>query len=303
MATLLDIRIHIDPNLGEFGPFLLTWHGVFTAIAIGAAVFIAAYFARRRGILEDDVYNIALVAIPGGIIGARALFVAENWDLFRGDWSQALSINEGGISVYGGLIGGALAGWAFAWWRKYRMRAISDCAAFGMLAAQAIGRIGDTINGEHLAENSNLPWAFCYTHPETLQEPICGPGLVGNHGVHPVAGLYEPLLLVATIGLLLYLQTRIHKDGYLFWIYVACYALIRFFLSFLRINEAEAGPLTVPQWVALGMLVLAGVGAYIVSKMPEKSAPPSRPASRVQRRATVRRSPATPSAGGTTPSA
>jgi prolipoprotein diacylglyceryltransferase len=84
---------------------------------------------------------------------------------------------------------------------------------------------------------------------------------------------------------LLYLQTKISKDGYLFWIYVACYALIRFFLSFLRINEAEAGPLTVPQWVALGMLVVAAAGAYIVSKMPEKSAPPP---TRAQRRAVAR---------------
>jgi phosphatidylglycerol---prolipoprotein diacylglyceryl transferase len=279
------IEINIDPNIGEFGPLLLTWHGVFTAVGIGAAVLIAAFFARRRGILEDDVYNIALVAIPGGIIGARALFVIENWDLFSDNLRDILSLNEGGISVYGGLIGGTLAGWGFAWWRKYRMRAIADCAAFGMLAGQAIGRIGDYINGEHLSKDSDLPWAFCYTHPNTLQDPICGPGALGNQGVHPVAGLYEPLLLVATIGLLLYLQARITKDGYLFWIYVASYALIRFFTSFLRINEAEAGPLTVPQWIALGMLVVAGIGAYITSKMPEKSAPPP---SRAQRRAVAR---------------
>jgi phosphatidylglycerol---prolipoprotein diacylglyceryl transferase len=284
-VPLLRITIDIDPNIGEIGPLLLTWHGVFTAIGIAAAVLIAAFFARRRGILEDDIYNIALVAIPGGIIGARALFVIENWELFRDDLGAIFSINEGGISVYGGLIGGALAGWAFAWWRKYRMRAISDCAAFGMLAGQAIGRIGDYINGEHLAKSSDLPWAFCYTHPDTLQDPICGPGALGNQGVHPVAGLYEPLLLVLTFALLLYLQTRIHKDGYLFWVYVGAYALIRFFLSFLRINEAEAGPLTVPQWIALGMLVVAVVGAYIVSRMPET---PARPPSRMQRRAAAR---------------
>jgi len=269
----LAIRIHINPTIGEIGPLLLTWHGVFTAIGIGAAVMIAAYFARRRGILEDDVYNIALVAIPGGIIGARLLFVIENWSSFSGDIGAMFSVNEGGISVYGGLIGGALAGWAFAWWRKYRMRAISDAAAFGMLAGQAIGRIGDYINGEHLTKNSDLPWAFCYTHPDTLQDPICGPGQLGNHGVHPVAGLYEPLLLIALFGLLLVLMPRIKKDGYLFWINVGGYALIRFFTSFLRINEAEAGPLTVPQWIALGMLALAAVAAYIISKMPEKSAP------------------------------
>lgn len=286
MSHLLLITIDIDPNLGEFGPLLLTWHGIFTAIGIAAAVLVAAFFARQRGILEDDIYNIALVAIPGGIIGARGLFVIENWDLFKNNLGDIFSLNEGGISIYGGLVGGTLAGWGFAWWRKYRMRAIADCAAFGMLTGQAIGRIGDFINGEHLAKSSDLPWAFCYTHPDTLQDPICGPGALGNHGVHPVAGLYEPLLLVATFGLLLFLQTKIHKDGYIFWIYVACYAVIRFFTSYLRTNEATAGILTVPQWIALGMLVVAGIGAYITSKMPEKSAPP--PPSRAQRRTAAR---------------
>jgi phosphatidylglycerol:prolipoprotein diacylglycerol transferase len=282
--NLLAIRIHIDPNIGEFGPLLLTWHGVFTAVGIAAAVLVTAFFARRRGILEDDIYNIALVAIPGGIIGARALFVLENWEFFRGNLRDIISVNEGGISVYGGLIGGTLAGWSFAWWRKYRMRAISDCTAFGLLVGLSIGRIGDYINGEHLAKTSNLPWAFCYTHPNTLQEPICGPGLLGGQAVHPVAGLYEPLLMLVMLGALLYLRTRITKDGYLFWIFVAMYALMRFFLSYLRTNEATAGPLTVPQWVALGMLVVAAVGAYIVSRMPETSAPPP---SRAQRRAAL----------------
>lgn len=283
---LLLITIDIDPTIGEIGPLLLTWHGVFTAVGIAMAVLVAAFFARRRGILEDDVYNIALVAIPAGIIGARGLFVIENWSQFDNNWRDMLSVNEGGISIYGGLILGAAAGWAFAWWRKYRMRAIADCAAFGMLAGQAIGRIGDYINGEHLAKSSDLPWAFCYTHPDTLQDPICGPGLLGNQGVHPVAGLYEPLLLLAAFALLLWLQTRIAKDGYLFFIYVALYAVIRFSLSELRINESTAGPLTVPQWVALAMLAVAAAGAFIVSKLPEKSAPP--PPSRAQRRATAR---------------
>lgn len=283
----LTIRINIDPNIGEIGPFLLSWHGVFTAIGIGAAVMVVAFFARQRGLSEDDAYNIALVGIPGGIIGARLLFVLENWDLFRHNLSSVFSINEGGISVYGGLIGGALVGWAFAWWRKYRMRAFADTAAFGMATGQIIGRIGDYINGEHLAKSSHLPWAFCYTHPQTLQDPICGPGALGNHGVHPVAGLYEPLLLLATVGLLLFLRTRIQKDGYLFWTYVGVYAVIRFTLSYLRLNEATAGPLTVPQWIALGMLAVAAVGAYLNSRMPDTGRAP-KPPSRAQRRAMAR---------------
>ena len=107
-------HIRIDPDIAQLGRFLLTWHGVFTALGIATAVFVSAMFAKRRGILEDDIYSIALWAIPGGIVGARLLFVIENWDTV-GLEQRCISVNEGGISVYGGLVGGAMAGWGYAW--------------------------------------------------------------------------------------------------------------------------------------------------------------------------------------------
>ena len=75
MLNLLYININVDPNIGTFGPFQITWHGLFTAVAIAAAVVIIAYFARQHGVSEDDIYNIALWAVPAGIVGARLLYV------------------------------------------------------------------------------------------------------------------------------------------------------------------------------------------------------------------------------------
>lgn len=277
MASLLSIDVYIDPTIAQMGRFLLTWHGVFTAIGIATAVFVAAMMAKRRGILEDDIYSIALWAIPGGIIGARGLFVLENLSQFRGQWLDVFSVNEGGISIYGGLIGGALVGWLYAWRRHLPLRRISDAAAFGMISGQAIGRMGDFINGEHLAKATHLPWGFCYTHPDTLQTPICGPGAAGGTPVHPVAGAYEPLLLLALFWGLLYLwHSVIQRDGVIFWLYVLGYSAIRFFLSFLRLNESRWGPLSVPQWIALGSaLVAVLVILYIYRRMPLKSPTPS----------------------------
>ena len=287
MSPLLSIEIYMDPTIAEVGNFLLTWHGLFTAIGIASAVFIVAMFAKRRGILEDDIYSIALWAIPGGIIGARLLFVVENLDQFRDNWRDVISVNEGGISVYGGLVGGALAGWAYAWRRKLQMRVISDAAAFGMIIGQAIGRMGDFINGEHLAKSTDLPWGFCYTHPDTLQQPICGPGAAGGLPVHPVAGVYEPLLLLALFWGLLYARRVIARDGVVFWLYVLGYAVIRFVTSFLRTNEAKAGPLTVPQWVALGLAALAVLALLYIRRLPLKSPKPApRPPVRRPRQAT-----------------
>src|SRR3990172_9479747 len=76
---MLTIEIGIDPEIRDFGGLLLTWHGVFTAVGIAAGVYVAVLIARGRGFIDDDVYSAALVAIPAGIIGARALFVFERW--------------------------------------------------------------------------------------------------------------------------------------------------------------------------------------------------------------------------------
>jgi len=284
VGAFLAIQVRIDPNIAEVGRFLLTWHGLFTAVGIATAVFVTAMFAKRRGILEDDIYSIALWAIPGGIIGARLLFVGEHLGDFRGNWLDIFSVNEGGISIYGGLIGGALVGWAYAWRRHLPMRVISDAAAFGLIAGQAIGRMGDFINGEHLAKATSLPWGFCYTHPNTLQTPICGPGAAGGAPVHPVAGAYEPLALLVLFWGLLYLwHNVVQRDGVIFWLYVIGYSVIRFGLSYLRLNEAVKGPLTVPQWTAIGTAALAVlVLLYIWKRMPLKSPrlEPSRPSRR-----------------------
>ncbi len=285
VAFVLSLKIYIDPNIAEVGRFLLTWHGLFTAIGIATAVFFSAMFAKRRGILEDDIYSIALWAIPGGIIGARLLYIVENWGTFHNDIKSMLSVNEGGISVYGGLIGGAAAGWAYAWRRKLPMRVISDAAAFGMITGQAIGRMGDFINGEHLAKQTDLPWGFCYTHPRTLAE-LCGPGTAGVGPVHPVAGVYEPLLLMALFWALLALRRVIVRDGVIFWLYVLGYAGVRFGLSYLRLNESTRGPLTVPQWIALVMAAGAVAALLFIRRLPEKSprpAPPPPPPRRATR--------------------
>src|SRR5579883_244031 len=97
VLNLLYININIDPNIGTFGPFQITWHGVFTAVGIAVAVLVAAYYGKKHGIPEDDIYNVALWSVPGGIVGARLLYVIEHFGTFRNDWGSIFSINEGGI--------------------------------------------------------------------------------------------------------------------------------------------------------------------------------------------------------------
>jgi phosphatidylglycerol:prolipoprotein diacylglycerol transferase len=295
--SLLAITIDINPEIGQIGPFLITWHGVFTTIGIAAAVVLTAYLATGRGVVEDEIYNIALWAVPAGIIGARALFVLEHASSFRHDLVGIFALNEGGISIYGGLILGALAGWGYARIKRLPMRRISDCAAFGLIIGQAIGRIGDFINGEHWAKPTHLPWAFCYTNAKALvygppyPDNSCGPLPFYTQGVHPVAGLYEPLLLLVLFGVCLALWLRLRSEGYVFWVYVAGYSLIRFGLSALRTNEQMVHwhrmTITVPQIAAVAMLVVTGFAVAYIRSLPV-TAPvpaPAGPATRARSRA------------------
>ncbi len=282
MLPFLSITIDINPELGQFGPFLITWHGVFTTLGIAVAVILAAYFATRRGVLEDDVYNVALWSVPGGIIGARLLYVLEHLGEFRHHWSSVFALNEGGISIYGGLILGAAVGFAYAYLRHKPARRIADSAALGMLMGQAVGRIGDLINGEQWAKPTHLPWAACYTNPKALvygppyPDNSCGPYPFYTGGVHPVAGLYEPLLLLCAFGFCLYLRYALKKDGYVFWAYVLCYSAIRFGLGTLRTNEAMLHlhrlPVAAPQLIAIATAVIAVVAIGALRRQGETAA-------------------------------
>jgi phosphatidylglycerol:prolipoprotein diacylglycerol transferase len=273
----LVINIPFDPNIGTFGPFQITWHGVFTALGIAVAVILIAYFGRRRNIVEDDVYNIALWSVPAGIVGARLLYVLEHFNTFKHDWGSVFSVNEGGISIYGALIGGALVGFGYAWRKHLHIRRISDAAALGLAVALAVGRMGDLVNGEHWAKASNLPWAFCYTNPNTLNgDPktmtgsVCDPHLGLGAPVHPVAGLYEPLILLGIFAVLWYLYRRLSTAGYIFWIFVLLYAAMRFALAPLRLNETQWNGVSVPQVLAGATVVIAVVALYIVRRMAQR---------------------------------
>ena len=280
--ALLTIEIGIDPEIRELGGLLLTWHGVFTALGIAAGVFVAIVAARRLGFIDDDVYSVALIAIPAGIIGARALFVAERWgaegldqvaDIFR--------INEGGISVYGAVLGGIVGGVVYGWFRKFPIRRGLDVAAFGALMGMAVGRIGDLINGEHFAEASSLPWAVRYTNlgsPSTVAHPQCGLSpfqidLSALCAQHP-AVIYEMIGDLLILGLLFLVLRTVHRDGIIFFGFLFLYSLMRLGISELRLDSREViAGLTTPQVIALSLIPISLLGLLYSWRWPGSEAP------------------------------
>jgi phosphatidylglycerol:prolipoprotein diacylglycerol transferase len=285
--SLLAIEIDIDPEIGEFGGLLLTWHGVFTAIGIAAGVLLAVYVGRRLGFTEDDVYSVALVSIPCGIIGARALFVIERWNDVVDDPLDIIRINEGGIAVYGAVIGGVIGGVTYCWIRKLPIRRALDGAAVGLLLGLAIGRIGDLINGEHFAKTTDLPWGVRYTNlnsPSVLGHPLpecvatsSSPDALGNLCVqHPAVG-YDLLGCLLILGVMFLILRYVRRDGFAFFTFLLLYALLRFGESELRLDSREIiWDLTTPQVTSLFLIPVALLGMLWTwrSGAPEPAAPP-----------------------------
>ena len=261
------IEIGIDPEIGRLGGLLLTWHGVFTAIGIAVGVWVAVQFGKRVGFIEDVSYTVALIVVPAGIIGARALYVIENRELFGGgDWPDIFRINEGGISIYGALIGGVLGGLAYGLWKRLPIGAGLDAAAFGAILGQGIGRIGDVINGEHFARTTDLPFGVVYTHsnsPSFARDP--------QHPAVAYEMIGDALIFLALLGL-----RRVYKkDGLLFFSYAFLYSLMRLGVSALRLDKEILWEFKMAQVVALAVIVISVAGfAFFLSR----PAPPAREA-------------------------
>lgn len=263
LLPLLVIDINMDPTMADIGPFTLTWHGFFTAVGIIAGVTLSVWIAKKDGIPPEVGQEIALVGVPSAIVGARLFYVIEHWDDFWLDNLEGivLDITEGGITLYGGLIGGVVGGLIYGLWNRWPIGIALDAAAPGMVLGQAIGRLGDLINGEHLATASDLPWAVRYTHPNTLGEL--------GVAVHPTAGGYELVGDIVICLLLLFVMRRVMKvPGWVFCSYVAMYAVLRFFLSEFRVDEATIGDVPIPQVVSAVLLGVGLIAAGILYRHP-----------------------------------
>ena len=254
----LAIVIDLEPNLFRLGPFLITWHGVFSVLGILAAARLGLWLLSKDKVdITHGADGVTWMVILG-LIGARALYVWENFKFFSGQLMHVFFITEGGISQWGGLFGAGLG--AYIWARRASISYLKlvDAGGAATMIGLAIGRIGDVINGEHHGTPTTLPWGVQYVNPDTLGEP----GKV----VHPEVA-YEMLLTIGLLALLLPFHQRLKArlpDGVLGLIYLGLYALGRFWLSYFRTDPAIIYGLRQAQLASLVMVLIAVVGIPIL---------------------------------------
>ena len=248
----LTIVIDLDPNIAQIGPFLITWHGVFAVLGILAAARLGLWlFAKEdpEGASHGTDGVVWMVVI--GLIGARLLYVWENWYLFSSNPLRMFALTEGGISQWGGLFGAMIG--AYIWVRRAHLSLakVFDAGGAGAMIGLFVGRIGDVINGEHHGTPTNVPWGVEYVNPSTLGEP----GKV----VHLEVG-YEMILTIAILAVLLPLHQRLKArlpDGVMGLLYFGIYAVGRFFLSFYRTDPSVLFGMRQAQVASLLMVVAA----------------------------------------------
>jgi phosphatidylglycerol:prolipoprotein diacylglycerol transferase len=272
----LVIKIGIDPEIFGIAGLEITWHGLFTALGVVVGVVVAAFLARRAGIDEDTVYNMALALVVGGIIGARALYVLEHLGDFRHDLTEIFAIHTGGISLYGALFGGTLGAAAYAAWRRLpRWGTMADLAAIGAILGMAVGRIGCLINGDIFARATDCPIGLVYTHSDSPSYPIyssVSPALAQQ----PVTA-YEIIGDLIIFALLLFVLRRVFKrEGMIFFAWAFLYSAMRFGISFLRGTDIGGqwvgddlvlGGLRTAQLIALAIMVATPLAvAYILTR-------------------------------------
>ena len=244
------IDINIDPVLLRLGPLVITWHGFFTAVGVLAGIWFTTRLAVERGFTEDDIMSVALWSVVGGIVGARLLHVIDAWDFYLRDPLAILRVNEGGLAIWGSIIGGPIGGAIYARWRRFSVSRLLDLGGLGLILGMAIGRLGDVVNGEHHGTDATVPWAVRYTHPQTLGDL--------NVPVHLAVG-YELIWDIIVMSLCTWLLYRrvLPRDGMVFWSMIALYSAGRFVVQFFRLDQPFMFGLSQAQLLAFLMGALA----------------------------------------------
>lgn len=249
----------------ELGPLRVHFYALFILAGIVAAVILADRRLVARGAKSGLALDIALWTVPFGVIGARIFHVLThpNDYFFEGaDLTAVFRIWEGGIAIYGGLIGGALGAFVGARAAGIKFWSFADAVAPGVLLAQALGRWGNYFNQELFGLPTDLPWGL----EISADNPAYPAGLPEGVLFHPTF-IYESLWSLAGVAALLLLDKKFElRWGKLFGLYLVYYSFGRIWTESIRIDPSEIIlGLRINIWSAL-LGIVVGLTIFFVQK-------------------------------------
>lgn len=230
----------------DLGPVSLKTFGMLFALAFVAVGLLLARRLQELGKPVDWAYEMAFAALLGGLVGARLYWVAQNWELARGDLVGSL-FGGSGLVWYGGALGGAVAIVVWAWRRGMLGLGLLDLCAPALALGYAVGRVGCQVSGDgDYGKTWSGPWAMAYPDGEVPT----------SQAVHPTP-IYESLAMGLAAMALWRLRDRL-RPGVLFALYLVIAGMERFLVEFVRRNEAVLAGLTAAQLESLALLAVGG---------------------------------------------
>jgi len=259
----LGWKFNIDPTAFSVFGFDIQWYGIIITLGLILALIYALPRMKRFGLDSDRTVDAIIGGVIGGIIGARIYYVLMRWDEYKGDWKAIINTRQGGLAIYGGIIGALLVGLTICKIRKVKMLPMLDITALGFLIGQGIGRWGNFFNQEAFGTNTDF---FLGMTGGTIQRTISDGMQMGgdmyNNGlemlwekpVHPCF-FYESVWCLLGFVILSFWSKRRKYDGQIFLMYLAWYGAERFVVEGLRTDSLMLGNIRISQ--ALSAVIFA----------------------------------------------
>ncbi|WP_199550536.1 prolipoprotein diacylglyceryl transferase [Streptomyces sp. N35] len=255
-----------SPSKGELDLFGLPLRGYAFAIIIG--VFVAVWIGGKRWVARGGkpgtVADIAVWAVPFGLVGGRLYHVITDNDLYFGegrDWVDAFKIWEGGLGIWGAIALGGLGAWIGCRRRGIPLPAWADALAPAIAIAQAIGRWGNWFNQELYGRSTDLPWALEITRSDGGRVP----------GTYHPTFLYESLWCIGVALLVIWADRRFKLGhGRAFALYVAAYCVGRGWIEYMRVDDVQLNDvlgLRFNVWTSIVVFVLAVVYMVVSARL------------------------------------
>ena len=229
------------------------WYGIFISLGVLLGIVLAMRNAKVFDVDQDSIVDLALLIIPLAIIGARLYYVVFEWDQYKGNLLDIFNIRKGGLAIYGGVIGGVIAGLIYSRWKKHDFWNLADICAPSLILGQAIGRWGNYVNQEAYGtavENPEWQWFPAAVFIEASKQ------------WHLATFFYESFWNFIVFFILMSYRKHRKKTGEVFLLYLILYSVGRFFIEGLRTDSLYIGSFRVSQLLS-AVLFVAGIVLFV----------------------------------------
>lgn len=284
----------MNPILFSIGRLKVTYYGLMYAISFILGIELGKKYGKQRGIAPEVIENYAFVAMISGLLGGRLYYVLFNLDYYLNYPGDIIAVWKGGMAIHGGIIGGIIGTCIYGKIKKINPLLLGDIAAAPLILGQAIGRIGNLMNGEiygvptftpfkviftlkpkfyewfayynslpfteKMAYKDKVPWGIVFpsSSPAGTEFP--------NMALHP-AMIYELILnFIGFLFIWFYLKNKKLATGTIWCSYIIIYSIIRIFVSFFRAEDLMFFALRAPHLVSIILIIISAIIIFVINR-------------------------------------